>query len=173
MFFGSKIFKWSNLIFFEPVLIRNRQNLMKFLIFISLQSCSHSFLWWNNFGVNGYLFFYFCLKKKYKIIFIKIYVSNILQHALNFQRVDFRRKSVKFSISDQKLYLHRNYYQYQPSTQCVGGDIDENFRKLVDGQSTLKSIWAKSRKCFPRTSKMSAHVSQKFLSWRKDKEHYP
>ena len=62
---------------------------------------------------------------------------------------DFRWNSVKFSISDRKLDLHRNY---QPPTQCVGGEIAENFRKLVDGQSTLKSIWAQSKKCFPRTS---------------------
>ena len=34
-------------------------------------------------------------------------------------------KSVKFS-------------NFQSSTQCVGGDIGENFRKLIDGESVLQ-----------------------------------
>ena len=43
----------------------------------------------------------------------------------------------------------------------MGGDIGENFRELIDGESVLQE----QVKC--------QHMSQKFLSWRKDKEHYP
>ena len=75
-FFGSKFLKWSNLIFFDPVLNQNCQNSMKFLFFTLLQYCCRKISRLNNFEMNGYLFFYFCLKKKYKIIFIKIVYFN-------------------------------------------------------------------------------------------------
>lgn len=59
--------------FLGPVLTQSCQNLMKFLVFILLQLCFGIFFHRSNFEVNGYLFFYFCLKKKYKIIFIYLY----------------------------------------------------------------------------------------------------
>merc|ERR1712131_496389 len=73
--FGDFVFKKAKRMtykkFLSPVLTQSCQNLMKFLVFILLQLCFGIFFHRSNFEVNGYLFFYFCLKKKYKIIFIK------------------------------------------------------------------------------------------------------
>ena len=74
MFFWIINFTVIQLDIFRASFNSKSSNSMKFLLFISLQFCSRRFLRLNNFGVNGYLFFYFCLKKKYKIIFINIYI---------------------------------------------------------------------------------------------------